>query len=141
MAAMNIMAHKVWARAGRGTLLSAALFWSVAATPVFAETHGRVFGGVERGADAPRAGYHSELEQKVAVHSGSADARELIEFLAPRGWRVRFDVAPSKLNRRLVFHAETTRRRALDQLCLGLGLKGFFYPRKRLVLIAAGGSR
>ncbi len=89
---------------------------------------------------SPESG-RSELAQKVVVHTASANLRDLINFLAPQGWRVRFDVAVSKVDRALVFHAETTRRRALDQLCASLGLKGIFYPRKRLVLIVEGRSQ
>lgn len=81
-------------------------------------------------------GDDSELDERVVAHSDAAKVRDLITFLVPRGWSVDFDVETSQLNREVVFHAETTRRRALDQLCLSLGLKGIFYPHKRLVLIA-----
>lgn len=88
-----------------------------------------------------RPGRTGDLDEKVIAHSDSANVRDLIKFLTPRGWRVRFDVAAAKLDRAIVFHAETTRRRALDQLCLSLGWRGIFYPYKRLVLIAEGGGR
>ncbi len=91
-------------------------------------------GEAEPGA-APR---RSSLDERVIVHTNSANVRELVNFLAPQDWRVRFDVEAASIDRGLVFHAETTRRRALDQLCASLGLKGIFYPRKRLVLIVAG---
>lgn len=93
-------------------------------------------------ASSPRrsnaAGNDSKLDERIIAHSEAAKVRELVAFLVPRGWSVDFDVETSQLNREVVFHAETTRRRALDQLCLSLGWKGIFYPHKRLVLIVGG---
>lgn len=86
-----------------------------------------------------RFGAAPELNEKIVAHSDATQVRELIDFLAPRGWRVQFDVEAARLDREIVFHAETTRRRALDELCLSLGLKGIFYPYRRLVLIVEGG--
>ena len=88
-----------------------------------------------------RVGRRSELNEKIIAHTNSAIVRDLINFLTPRGWRVRYDVETDRLDREMVFHAETTRRRALDQLCLNLGFKGIFYPRKRLVLIIEGNRK
>ena len=83
----------------------------------------------------------SGLNERIIAHSDATQVRELVAFLVPHGWRVHYDVEASRLEREIVFHAETTRRRALDQLCLSLGLKGIFYPYKRLVLIVEGRSR
>ena len=91
--------------------------------------------GQHGGSRVPRG---TGLNEKIIAHSDAANVRNLIKFLAPRGWRVHFDVAASRVDRALVFHAETTRRQALDRLCSSLGLKGIFYPRKRLVLIVEG---
>lgn len=75
------------------------------------------------------------LDEKIVVHTDSKDVRDLIDLLAPPAWRVQYDAGIAHLNRNMVFHAETTRRRALDELCSSLGLKGIFYPRHRLILI------
>lgn len=89
--------------------------------------------GSVRGENSAAA--RSQMDAPVRAHFDSIAARALIEFLAPRGWRVRFDVAGGRLDRRVVFHAETTRRRALDELLDTLGLGGVFYPGAGLILI------
>ena len=75
------------------------------------------------------------LDERVVVHTDSENVRDLIDLLAPPAWRVQYDASVTRLSRRMVFHAETTRKRALDKLCSSLGLKGIFYPRRRLILI------
>lgn len=80
----------------------------------------------------------SGLDEKIVVHTGSKNIRTLIGFLTPPAWDVRFDVSAASLDRTVVFHAETTRRRALAELLRSLGLEGIFYPRRRLVLVVDG---
>lgn len=78
------------------------------------------------------------LGEKVSVHTESENIRTLITFLAPPAWDVQFDVSVPSLERTMVFHAETTRQRALTELLQSLGLEGIFYPRRRLILVVDG---
>lgn len=75
------------------------------------------------------------IDETVSVHFKEITLRDLIRRLAPKGWRVRFDVSPHKLSRRMTFHAETTRRDAFDELFLRLNMSGVFYPSARMLLV------
>ncbi len=76
------------------------------------------------------------LNQTISAHYEGIALHDLLDRLAPLGWKVQFDMTQSEINPTLVFHAETTRRQALNQLLLRLGLKGIFYRHKKLILIS-----
>ena len=76
------------------------------------------------------------LNTLIKAHFYDTNARNLIRWLSPKEWKIDFDVPAEKLNRQLNFHAETTRRHALNELLDGLGLQGIFYPGERLIVIA-----
>ena len=76
------------------------------------------------------------LDQPIRVHYEAIALQDLLQVLSPPGWKVQFDIPSSEVNPMLVFHAETSRRRALNQLLLRLGLEGIFYQHKKLILIS-----
>ena len=75
------------------------------------------------------------LDTRIKAHFKSIRARQLIELLAPKDWQVDFDVADEYLEHQLLFHAETSRRRAMNKLLDDLGLQGIFYPGSQLIVI------
>ena len=116
--------------------------WKSRYSPRSAASKSREFPGLDgwnsrygRGQTASQASVWLGLDERVTVHTDSKEVRDLIDFLAPPAWRVQYDARAARLDRKMVFHAETTRRRALDELCSSLGLKGIFYPQRRLILI------
>lgn len=76
------------------------------------------------------------LNTRVRAHFDTINARQLIQRLAPEDWQVHFDVQSGSLERTLIFHAETSRRRALNELLEELNLQGIFYPEDKLIMIA-----
>ena len=75
------------------------------------------------------------MNEPVRAHFARVTLRKALEYLVPGGWSIEFDVPDGLPSRHVVFHAETTRRRALDDLLSGLGLKGVLYPRAGVLLI------
>ncbi len=78
------------------------------------------------------------LEEIVVAHFGAISIERLANFLVPEGWEVRFDLPGSLVQQTVVFHAETTRKKALDTMLKGLNLKGTIYFRRGIVLISGG---
>lgn len=78
------------------------------------------------------------LDQPVRAHYKAIALKDLLDVLCPPGWTVQFDMPSAEINPTLVFHAETSRRRALNQLLLKIGLEGIFYRHKKLILVSGG---
>lgn len=78
------------------------------------------------------------LDEPVTAHFESIRTDALIKYLAPSDWAVHFDLQDERLEQLVVFHAETSRRRALDSLLSRIGLQGIFYPHSRIIIIAQG---
>ena len=90
-------------------------------------------------ADSRRAVQDSEtsgnIDEAIIAHHDQITLSGLIDELIPAGWSVSYQISPEKINQLLVFHAETTRRRALEQLFEQLRLTGTFYPGDALLLV------
>ena len=80
------------------------------------------------------------LDDSVTAHFESVSIDVLIEYLAPADWAIHFDIDSNRLKQQVVFHAETSRRRALDNLLSQVGLQGIFYPQSRMIVIAPGST-
>ncbi len=78
------------------------------------------------------------LEEMVVAHFEAISIERLANYLAPRGWEVHFDVPGSLAQQTVVFHAETTRKKALDTMLKGLNLKGTIYSQRGIVFISGG---
>ena len=89
----------------------------------------------------PSTQFLQQINEKVMAHFNKITLSDLIIYLAPEGWEVRFDVEDKRLTQHVVFHAETTRRRALDDILSKLGLKGVFYPTSDILLIYDRGKQ
>lgn len=90
--------------------------------------------GVEKSV-ADKAGL-GDISEPVAVHHDSIQLRDLLTHLIPDGWELRLEIPPSEAGQIIAFHAETTRRRALDDLLRKLNLRGSFYPGAGLLLVS-----
>ena len=82
--------------------------------------------------------HERSLDEPLTAHFDSVKAGALLEYLAPPDWSLQFDVDASRLDQLVVFHAETSRRKALDILLSRIGMRGIFYPRSRIIIIAEG---
>ena len=90
--------------------------------------------GVEKSvADKPGLG---DLSEPVAVHHDSIQLRDLLIHLIPDGWELRLEIPQHEAAQIIAFHAETSRRRALDDLLKKLNLRGSFYPGAGLLLVS-----
>ncbi len=78
------------------------------------------------------------LEEMVVAHFEAISIERLANFLAPKGWEVHFDLPGSLAQQTVVFHAETTREKALDTMLKGLNLKGTIYSQRGIVFISGG---
>lgn len=89
-----------------------------------------VAGGV-----AHKAGL-GDLSEPIAVHHDSIQLRDLLTHLIPDGWELRLEIPKREARQVIAFHAETSRRRALDDLLKKLNLRGSFYPGAGLLLVS-----
>ena len=84
---------------------------------------------------ADKAGI-GDLSEPVAVHHDSIQLRDLLAHLIPDGWELRLEIPKRETRQIIAFHAETSRRRALDDLLKKLNLRGSFYPGAGLLLVS-----
>ena len=84
---------------------------------------------------ADKAGL-GDLSEPVAVHHDSIQLRDLLTHLIPDGWELRLEIPKREARQIVAFHAETSRRRALDDLLKKLNLRGSFYPGAGLLLVS-----
>ena len=84
---------------------------------------------------ADKAGL-GDLSEAIAVHHDSIQLRDLLTHLIPDGWELRLEIPQRAARQIIAFHAETSRRRALDDLLKKLNLRGAFYPGAGLLLVS-----
>ena len=89
---------------------------------------------VEKGV-ADKAGI-GDLSEAIAVHRDSIRLHDLLALLIPAGWQLRLEIPRREAVQIIAFHAETSRRRALDDLLRELNLRGAFYPGAGLLLVS-----
>lgn len=77
------------------------------------------------------------MQEPVIAHHQQIHLKSLIQHLVPRGWEVSYQLPYNKITKTITFHAETSRKRALEQLFLRLKLSGIFYPGQGLLLVKA----
>lgn len=104
-------------------------------TPGAAMLSGRIGGSKKRSGHYSRKTTARQMDEVVRSHFTRATLREVLNDLIPGNWQVQFDMSAELLDRHIVFHAETTRHRALDDLLSGLGLKGVLYPEAGVLFI------
>ena len=75
------------------------------------------------------------LDEPIIAHFEQITFQDLIQKLVPSGWKISFELPPEKLTQHLVYHAETSRRRALETLLDELEMLGTFYGGEGLLLI------
>ena len=75
------------------------------------------------------------LDEPIIAHYEQITFQELIKKLIPSGWKISFELPPEKLSQHLAYHAETSRRRALETLLDELEMLGTFYGGEGLLLI------
>ncbi len=84
---------------------------------------------------ADKAGL-GDLSEPIVVHHDSIQLRDLLTHLIPDGWELRLEIPKREARQVIAFHAETSRRRALDDLLKKLNLRGSFYPGAGLLLVS-----
>ena len=75
------------------------------------------------------------LDEPIIAHFEQIAFQDLIQRLVPDGWKISFELPPEKMTQHLAYHAETSRRRALEHLLLELEMLGTFYSGEGLLLI------
>ena len=75
------------------------------------------------------------VDEPIITHHNNVTLKRLVDELVPAGWKVEYQVPAEQTAQKLRFHAETTRRRALEELLDKLQLRGIFYSGSGLLLI------
>ena len=80
------------------------------------------------------------LDEPIIAHFEQISFQDLIQKLVPDGWKISFELPPEKMTQHLAYHAETSRRRALEELLNELEMLGTFYGGEGLLLIRSKDS-
>lgn len=75
------------------------------------------------------------LDENIIAHHDQISFKRLVELLVPQGWEVIYEIDSAKLDQELVYHAETTRRRALENLFEQMDVAGTFYFGQGFLLV------
>lgn len=78
-----------------------------------------------------------KMSEPVIAHYSRISVKKLVAQLIPEGWQVNYQIPLAVTGQLVVFHAETTRRKALEQLFKKLKLAATFYPGEALLLVRA----
>ena len=76
-----------------------------------------------------------DFQQSIAIHYSEIILKDLIKEIIPRGWKINYEIPHDKITQIVTFHAESTRRKMLEQLFANLHLEGVFYPLRKILLV------